>query len=59
MIRYALSKPEPLRIEHEQFRDALLGKEADIVTMSQGLSTIRVAEACLKSADTARTISLD
>lgn len=59
VIRYALSKPEPLRIEHEQFRDALLGKEADIVTMSQGLSTIRVAEACLKSADTARTISLD
>ena len=33
VIRYAIPKPEPLRIEHEAFRDAVLGKEADIVTM--------------------------
>ena len=27
MIRFAIAKPEPLRVEHEQFRDAVLGKE--------------------------------
>ena len=37
MIRYAIAKPEPLRVEHENFRDAVLGQEADIVTMEQGL----------------------
>ena len=26
MIRYAIPKPEPLRVEHEHFRDAVLGK---------------------------------
>ena len=40
MIRYAIAKPEPLRIEHEAFRDAVLGKDADIVTMRQGLATV-------------------
>ncbi|MDO5504443.1 MAG: Gfo/Idh/MocA family oxidoreductase, partial [Actinomycetia bacterium] len=49
VIRYAIAKPEPLRTEHEQFRDAVLGKDADIVTMSQGLRTVRVAEACIES----------
>lgn len=50
MIRYAIAKPEPLRVEHEQFRDAVLGLEGDIVTMRQGLETVRVADACIKSA---------
>ena len=40
MIRYAIAKPEPLRAEHEAFRDAVLGKDADIVTMQQGLATV-------------------
>ena len=58
MIRYAIDKPEPLRTEHEQFRDAVLGKDADIVTMRQGLTTVRVAEACLESALTSKTVLL-
>ena len=59
VIRYAIAKPEPLRREHESFRDAVLGKEgADIVTMEQGLTTVRVAEACIESAKTSRTIDL-
>ena len=33
VIRYAIAKPEPLRVEHESFRDAVLGKEAGIVRM--------------------------
>ncbi len=58
MIRYAIAKPEPLRVEHENFRDAVLGKDADIVTMSQGLETVRVAEACIESARTGRIVDL-
>ena len=50
---------EPLKVEHENFRDAVLGKEADIVTMEQGLTTVRVAEACIESATTGQTISLE
>jgi len=52
VIRFAIAKPEPLRTEHEQFRDAVLGKAADIVTMEQGVDTVRVAEAVLLSAKT-------
>jgi len=58
VIRYAIAKPEPLRVEHEQFRDAVLGKDADIVTMTQGLQTVRVAEAVIESANTGQTITL-
>lgn len=55
MIRYAIAKPEPLRSEHEAFRDALLGMDADIVTMRQGLATVSVAESVLRSAMTGET----
>ncbi|EWT07536.1 dehydrogenase [Intrasporangium chromatireducens Q5-1] len=58
VIRYAIAKPEPLRVEHENFRDAVLGKDADIVTMEQGSGTVRVAEACLESARSSTTIVL-
>lgn len=50
VIRFAIAKPEPLRVEHEAFRDAVLGKEADIVTMRQGLNTVRVADQMLATA---------
>ena len=59
VVRYAIPKPEPLRVEHEQFRDAVLGKDADIVTMEQGLRTVLVAGACLESARTGSTIAID
>ncbi|HUR14222.1 MAG TPA: Gfo/Idh/MocA family oxidoreductase [Mycobacteriales bacterium] len=58
MIRYAIAKPEPLRVEHEAFRDAVLGKDTDIVTMRQGLATVAVAEAVLRSAATGTTVDL-
>ncbi|MDV3354456.1 Gfo/Idh/MocA family oxidoreductase [Dietzia sp. IN118] len=56
MVRFAFSKPEPLRVEHENFRDAVLGRPADIVTMRQGLATVRVAEACIESANCGQVI---
>ncbi len=58
VIRYAIAKPEPLRTEHEAFRDAVLGRESDIVTMRQGLATVAVAEAALRSAAEGVTVRL-
>ena len=54
VTRYAFPKPEPLRVEHEMFRDAVLGKEADIVTFEQGARTVEVAAACLASSQNRR-----
>jgi len=59
VIRYAIAKPEPLRVEHENFRNAVLGLPADIVTMRSGLRTIEVAEAILKSAATNLTVIVE
>ena len=58
VTRYAIAKPEPLVVEHEAFRDALLGRTADIVTLREGLTTVRVAEAILESANSGKTITL-
>ena len=58
IIRYAIDKPEPLRVEHENFRDAVLGRPADIVTLEQGLTTVVVAEAMIDSARAGSTIAI-
>jgi UDP-N-acetylglucosamine 3-dehydrogenase len=58
MVRFAFPKPEPLRTEHEAFRDAVLGKSNEIVTLRQGLATVAVAEAVLRSASSGRTVDL-
>jgi predicted dehydrogenase len=57
--RYAIPKPEPLRVLHEGFRDAVLGKPAEIVTMREGMSAVVVADACIRSALEGRTIDID
>ncbi|MEU3102694.1 Gfo/Idh/MocA family protein [Streptomyces griseoflavus] len=59
MIRYAIPKREPLLVEHELFRDAVLGRPADICTLRQGLRTVEVAEAVLKSAIDGSTVHID
>lgn len=58
VVRYAINKPEPLKTEHEAFRDAILGKESDIVTLEQGLNTVAVAEAVLESSKSGETVYL-
>lgn len=58
IVRYAIAKPEPLRTEHEQFRDAVLGKPADIVTMADGAHVVQVARAVLESAANGSAVSL-
>lgn len=50
VVRFSINKPEPLKVEHENFRDAILGKPSDIVTMQQGLNTVKIAEMILNSA---------
>lgn len=61
VIRFAFAKPEPLKVEHEAFRDAVLGLPGAterIVTMEQGLATVAVAGAMLESANRKETIKL-
>jgi predicted dehydrogenase len=59
MIRYAIPKREPLLVEHELFRDAVLGEPADICTLRQGMRTVQVAAAVLESATNSRSLSLE
>lgn len=50
ITRYAFAKREPLRLEHEAFRDAVLGEPSDVVTMAQGQHTLAVVEGALAAA---------
>ncbi|MFB7251799.1 Gfo/Idh/MocA family oxidoreductase [Microbacterium sp. NPDC056234] len=58
ITRYAFAKREPLRVEHEAFRDAVLGEPSELVTMRQGLHTLSVVEAALQSASDGMSIRL-
>lgn len=58
VTRFAIPKPEPLRVQHENFRDAVRGLESDVITMREGLETVRVAEACLQSAQESRSVDV-
>lgn len=56
--RFAYTKREPLRVQHEGFRDAVLGIGDDYVTMREGLTTVAVADACVLAAKEGRAIEL-
>ena len=56
--RFAIARREPLRVEQEGFRDALWGKESQIVSMAEGVHTLQVVEALLESATAGRTVTL-
>jgi UDP-N-acetylglucosamine 3-dehydrogenase len=58
VTRFAYAKREPLRLEHEAFRDAVLGDSSRIVSMAEGLRTVQVAEAMLSSAETGHAVEL-
>ncbi len=55
---YAFEKPEPLRVEHENFRDAILGKISSVVTLAEGSKTVSVAEAALTSIHSQKSVHL-
>ena len=51
VVRYALMKREPLRVQLENFRDAVLGRpEAHIVSLDDGIEVLRVADRLLETA---------
>jgi UDP-N-acetylglucosamine 3-dehydrogenase len=45
----AFEKPEPLIVEHQNFRDAVLGKKSNIVTLEEGATTVKIADAIIES----------
>lgn len=47
MIRYAFQKREPLRVEMENFLAAVRGEASDVVSMAEGVETLRVIERML------------
>lgn len=51
VTRYAFAKREPLRAELEAFRDAVLGLESELSTMTEAAHTLAVVESALASAD--------
>lgn len=59
VTRFSLAKREPLRVEHEVFRDAVLGVRDAVVTLEEGVATLRVAEGLLQSAATGRPVTFD
>lgn len=56
--RFAIPKLEPLRVQHEHFRDAVLGQPNGVVTMREGMRTVAVADACLRSARERRLVEV-
>jgi len=59
VIRYALRREEPLKLEHEAFIDLLEGRRAEqLVSVEEGLEVVAVAEAVLESARAGRTVAL-
>jgi UDP-N-acetylglucosamine 3-dehydrogenase len=58
-ICYAIPKREALSVELETFRDAVLQKPADIVTLWQGVDTLTVADAILAASRNCEVVTLD
>jgi predicted dehydrogenase len=44
ITRYSIEKKEPLLLEHERFRDVILGKDAQMVTLDSAISILDIAE---------------
>lgn len=55
---FAFEKPEALRTEHQNFRNAVIGLESSIVTLDSGCSTVQVAESAIKSYKIHQQVSL-
>ncbi len=54
----AFEKPEPLIVEHQNFRDAVLGKKSNIVTLEEGANTVKIADAIIESYANKRLVKL-
>jgi predicted dehydrogenase len=59
VIRYAIPKPEPLVTELRNCADAVRGHtDGQVVTLEEGLATVRIAEAMRDSAATGDTVRI-
>lgn len=56
VIRYSFVKKEPLQLEHEEFRNAILGRENNSVSLKDGLHAVMIAEAVLDSARSLQSV---
>lgn len=56
MTRFAIAKPEPLGSELQEVLAMVRGEQSGVVTLEEGLETVRVAEAVLESARTGETV---
>lgn len=54
VVRYAFPKREPLRVEMEYFLQALEGDPSNIVSMEEGVQTLRVIEMMLATSSAPR-----
>jgi len=59
MVRYALTKPEPLAVELQVFCAAVRGEPASIVSLTDALHTLRVAEGVLEAARTGTVVEVE
>jgi UDP-N-acetylglucosamine 3-dehydrogenase len=55
---FAFQKPEPLQIEHENFRDKIRGKDAEIVSLEDALKAVEIAESAIKSYKIKRSVEI-
>lgn len=58
MTRFAFPKREPLRLEHEAFRDAILGISFSYISIADAAKTIAVAEAALAAASNGQRVRI-
>lgn len=58
VTRYAIAKPEPLVSELSAFVAGVRGDPSGVVTLEQGLNTVRVAEALRRSAYGGETVKV-
>ncbi|NLA65879.1 MAG: Gfo/Idh/MocA family oxidoreductase [Leucobacter sp.] len=58
VTRFALDKREPLKSEHEAFRDRILGRQSEAVTLAEGQAVLEVCEASIESAKTGESVKL-
>ncbi|MBV9921526.1 MAG: hypothetical protein JOY78_11825 [Pseudonocardia sp.] len=59
VIRYAFPKPEPLTTELRGFAAAVRGEaDGQVVTLEEGMATVRIAEAVRDSAASGDTIRI-
>lgn len=59
VVRYAFAKREPLRVQAENFRDAIVDGSTDkVVSMAEGVGTLAVVDAMLTSAEEGRVVHL-